>query len=76
LGSVARSFISHEPFCLRRFVGEMLLSIIGAIVLWSFGLLQGMTELQIIFLGGLASLGGVRMIEWIMKIAKTVSEKS
>lgn len=76
MGSTARLFIGNEPFVLRRFIGEMLLSIIGAVVLWSFGMLQGMTQMQIVLLGGLGSLGGVRLIEWIMKIVKTISQNS
>ncbi len=73
-GAAARVLVSGEPFNMRRFVAEMLFAFIGAVMLWSFGLLQGMTALQIIFFGSLGSLGGVRLIEWGIKIAKAVGK--
>lgn len=72
LGSMARSLISDEPFCLRKFLGEMIFSTIGGIILYSFGLLQHMSIPELICFGGLGSLGGIRMLEWMFKIAKQV----
>lgn len=76
VGSMARTLISDEPFILRKFLGEMLFALIGAVVLWSFGLLQGMSPAQIVFLGGLGSLGGIRLLEWILRIAKQIKSNT
>jgi len=69
VSTMARVFISKEPFDIKRFTGEVLFSVIGAIALYSMGLMQGMNEVQIIGFGAFASLGGVRTIEWAIKIA-------
>jgi len=72
LGSMARTFISDEPFDPRKFIGELIFSAIGAVMMYSMGLMQGMNEAQIVCFGAGASLGGVRLFEWFMKIAKNV----
>jgi hypothetical protein len=72
LSAAARNLLSSEPFDPRRFLGEILLSIVGAVIMWSFGLMQGMSTAQIFFIGGLAALGGVRAIEWGLKIMNSV----
>lgn len=72
LGSMARTFVSDEPFDGKKFSGELLFSGIGAVMMYSMGLMQGMNEAQIVCFGAGASLGGVRMFEWFMKIAKNV----
>lgn len=74
LGSMARSFIGNEPFDPKRFIGELILSTIGAIMMYSMGLMQGMSETQIVCFGAAASLGGVRMIDWGLRIAKAVKQ--
>ena len=68
LGVIAKALVSSEPFCARKFWGEIILAVIGAVLFFSFGLMQGMNPLQIMFFGALASLGGVRLIEWGIKI--------
>ena len=70
LGALGRILVSSEPFDLRRFAGELILSVIAAVILFSFNVMQGMTTVQIVFFGALGSLGGVRMIEWVIKIAR------
>jgi hypothetical protein len=72
LSAAARNLLSPEPFDPRRFLGEILLSVVGAVIMWSFGLMQGMSTAQIFFIGGLAALGGVRAIEWGLKIMNSV----
>ena len=69
-GAVGRSLLNTEPFNSRRLAGEIILSVLGAITLYSFNLMQGMSTLQIIFLGGLASMGGVRSITWAIKFGQ------
>jgi hypothetical protein len=74
MGTMGRILVSGEEFVWRVFLGEMLLAVVGAITLWSFGLLQEMSAPQMIMIGGLGGLGGVRFIEWIIKIARKVRE--
>ena len=72
LGSVARTFVSNEPFDFKKFVGEIIFSVIGAVLMYSLGLMQNMNEVQIVGFGALASLGGVRSIEWVLRIARKI----
>ena len=74
MGTVGRILVSDEPFILRRFAGEILLAFVGGSMLYAVGLLQDLNTLQLIVLGGLAGLGGVRTIEWLIKIARKVKE--
>lgn len=67
LGALARVLVSSEPFCWRRFLGEIILAAIGAVIFYSFGLMQGMNTIQIMFFGALSALGGVRLVEWGIK---------
>lgn len=72
LGSMARTFVSDEPFDPKKFAGEIIFSIIGAVMMYSLGMMQNMTEVQIIGFGAFASLGGVRGFEWAMRIARKI----
>jgi hypothetical protein len=72
LGSMARTFVSDEPFDPKKFAGEIIFSIIGAVMMYSLGMMQNMNEVQIIGFGAFASLGGVRGFEWAMRIAKKI----
>ena len=65
---VSRTLLSDEPFKLKKFAGEIVLAVIGAILLFSFGVLEGMTPPQLVLAGGLGSLGGVRLLEWGIKV--------
>lgn len=76
MGAIARVFVSNEPLDLRKLAGEAMLAVLGAVMLYSFGLLQGLTVPQMMFLGALGGLGGVRLLEWIMKIARRVREQA
>lgn len=71
-GSIGRTLISCEPFNSQKFFGEIILSGLGAITLFYFNVMQGMSPTQIIFFGALGSMGGFRMIEWTIKFAKQV----
>lgn len=68
LGHLARNLVSDEPFNLKKFIGEMVLAGIGAVVIYLMGVLQGMPPIQIILVGCLTSLGGIRVLEWLAKI--------
>jgi len=72
LGAAGRNLLSKEPFEIKKFLGELILSIIGAVIVWSFGLMQGMTVPQMIFFGGLSAWGGIRTIEWGLKFINTM----
>jgi hypothetical protein len=74
LATLARTLVSDEPFDLRRCLGELIFSIIGAVLMYTMGLMQGMTDVQIIFFGALGSLGGVRLVEWAMGIAQKIRQ--
>lgn len=76
LGEVARHLVSDEPFCKRKFAGELIFAALGGFLLWTFGLLQGLTAPQMLLAGGLGSLGGVRLVEWVIKIGKEVRRGS
>lgn len=76
LGAIAHTLISKEPFDLKRFTGELILASVAAVAMWAFGLMQGMSPIQMIFFGAMGGLGGVRLVEWGIKIAKAAREKS
>ena len=73
---LAKHLVSAEPLDKKRLAGEAILSIIGAIAFWAAGLLQGMSVLQMIFFGSMSALGGIRSIEWLIKIASATRHLS
>lgn len=75
-GYVARTLVSREPFDKRRFFGEAILTVIGAVGFYAAGLLQGMNPLQMIMFGCLGSLGGLRAIEWTIKAVIAIKKAS
>ena len=72
LGTIGRNLLSQEPFQLKRFLGELVMSVLGGFIIWSFGLMKGMTPSQMVFFGGFAAWGGIRAMEWCMKIFYTM----
>jgi len=75
LAYLARTLVSKEPMDWRRLAGELILTAISAVVVYSAGLLNGMSPLQMLFAGALGSLGGLRAVEWLIKIAAQVKAK-
>ena len=75
-GTVGRILASDEPFKFRKFAGELILAAVSGVMLYSAGLLQGLDPVQMAVMGSLAGLGGVRLAEWLIKIAKKVREAS
>ena len=71
-GLIGRTLVSPEPLNWRRFAGEMILTAIGAVALYALGMLQGLTLWQMVLLGCGTSLGGLRALEWGVKIARAV----
>lgn len=74
MGHLARNLVADEPFNMKKFLGEMILSGLGAVAIYSMGLLQGLSEIEIVLVGVFASLGGIRALEWVAKIYKTVKQ--
>lgn len=75
LAYLARTLVSKEPLDWKRLLGELILTAISAIALYSAGLLNGMSPLQMVFAGALGSLGGLRAVEWMIKIAIQIKAK-
>lgn len=75
-GTVGRLLMDDEPIKWRKFAGEVILSVVISITLYSFGVMQSMTEWQIIFIGGLAGIGGVKSVEWAVQIGKAIKKVS
>ena len=67
-GLLAKKLISPERIDWRKFAGEWILAGLGAVALWAMGVLNGLTLLQMILVGTAAGLGGVRSLEWAIKI--------
>ncbi|KLV10182.1 hypothetical protein [Photobacterium ganghwense] len=72
LGSIAKQLLSDEPkLNLRVLFGEMILSGIAGVAMYSLGLMREMSTHQIIFFGALGGIGGWRTVLWIIKIIKS-----
>ncbi len=67
-GLLAKKLITPEKINWRKFAGEWILAGLGAVALWAMGVLQGLDLLQMILVGTAAGLGGVRSLEWAIKI--------
>jgi len=74
VAAIGRILVSNEPFDWRKFTGEVCLAIVGAVILYSFGMLQQMDFYQMLILGGLGGLGGVRLIEQFIKLSRAIRE--
>jgi len=64
---LSKALITNEPFNKGKFWGELILALITGVAFYAGGLLQGMSVLQMVFLGSLSALGTVRGTEWIIK---------
>ena len=72
MGFVARALLAKEKVNWPSFFGEMIITGIGALALFAGGMLRGMSPLEIFFFGCCASLGSVRLLSWLIKIAATM----
>lgn len=67
-GGVSRLLLSAKPVTIRLIIGELLLSIPGAVFINSFGVLQGMSPAWILIMGSVVSLVGIEyLIKWLRK---------
>jgi len=75
LGCVAKALGSSEPINWPKFFGEVILSMLGALALISFGLLSGYDWLEIFFFGCCSSVGSMRVLTWAIRIMLAVRGK-
>ncbi len=72
LGQFGRTLMQQGPINWRVFVGELCLSLVFSGTLLAFGMLQELEFWQLIFIGGLAGIGGVKTLEWCVQIYKAI----
>ncbi len=72
LGILGRALMAQQPINWRVFFGELCLATVCSGTLLAFGMLQGMEFWQIVFIGGLAGIGGVKSLEWSVQIYKAM----
>jgi len=65
---IAKNLIGEEPINPKRLAGELILSSVGAGVFHAFGLLQGLNGAEYWMLIFLAAMGGLRAVEWSLRI--------
>lgn len=75
LGAVGRILTSDEPFDGKRAAGEIILSLIGAFIMHVFGMIKGFTVTETLFYGALASLGTIRLLQWVVKAFQAAAAK-
>ena len=73
--AIGRVLLEEKKPDIRRLFGEILLAFVGAILMYSFGMMKNFSLWQIIFYGALAGLGGVRAIEQSFCIIRELSNK-
>jgi hypothetical protein len=76
VGTVGRMLMQDNPINLKNLVGEVMLSAVIAVTLFAVGAMQNMHMWQIIFVGGLAGIGGVKIIEIIIQVIKQLSKQN
>ena len=74
LGILGRTLMTQKPINWREFFGELCLATVCSGTLLAFGMLQGMEFWQIVFIGGLAGIGGVKSLEWSVQIYKALRD--
>lgn len=67
-GLLAKKLITDEAIDWRKFAGEWILAALGGIALWAVGMLQHFSLIQMVLVGTAAGLGGVRTMEWVVKL--------
>jgi hypothetical protein len=75
LGAVGRILTSEEPFDAKRATGEIVLALVGAFIMHVFGLMKGMPTTETLFYGALASLGTIRLLQWLVKALQAAISK-
>ena len=65
---LAYRLVGNEPVSIRRLIGELILALIGAGVFHSLGLMKGLIGPEYWLMIFLSALGGLRSIEWVLKV--------
>jgi len=73
VGYVARTLVSNEPFKLKRFIGELIISCMMGAAIYAFGVIQGMGFWQTLLIALLSGMGATRSIEWMVKASRGVN---
>lgn len=74
MGYLARTLASEEPFDKKRFFAESILTVIGGVLLYAAGLIQGLSFLEMVVFYCLTALGGVRTAEWVIKAVVAIKK--
>lgn len=75
-GTVGRILMQDTPINLKHLAGEIMLSGVIAVTLFAVGAMQNMEMWQVVFIGGLSGIGGVKMIEVITQVVKQLSKSN
>ena len=73
--ALASALLTKEPFDWRKFFGEMLIAVMGAIAVWHMGILQQLSPSAIIVIGFSTSLGMFRQLTWASRLFKLLPVK-
>ena len=73
VGYIARTLVSAEPFKLKKFLGELIISCMMGAAIYAFGIIQGMGFWQTLLIALLSGMGTTRYIEWMVKASRGVS---
>lgn len=75
LGALSRILLTEERLTYRRVAGEILLALLGAVIMYTFGLMQEMPVSQMLFYGSFASLGTLRLLQLLIKVVQGLMGK-
>jgi len=70
--ALSRLLRDEDGFSWQVFASEMILALIGAIIIYNFGVWQEWPMHQVLFVGAFTSLGGVRFVEQITRLIKSI----
>ena len=65
---LAYRLVGNEPISMRRLLGELILALIGAAIFHALGLMKGLSGPEYWLMIFLAAMGGLRSIEWVLKV--------
>jgi hypothetical protein len=69
-GLIAKTLVSEEPFKIKVFIGELILSGMFGAALYAFGIIQGLGFWQTLLIALLSGMGTTRSLEWLIKLSK------
>lgn len=75
-GFVGRTLIDDRPIDKRRFAGELILTVIGAVGVYFSGLLQGLGAVEMIVAACLCAMGGIHLLGTLGRVYKTLIKAS